>query len=163
MPLTDETTEERTDELMRVLNSTPIVDGTRLDLLDAAGGVVGDGVREARAALQAVVRRDAPATILQPLLAGVTQQPVVGEDGVDWKTDAEQARAHSVALILAWDHVTRTLPGRLRPCANPECSLFFLDRSRGGAGRWCSMAACGNRAKARRHYERHRQTHHTKN
>ncbi|MEU1163642.1 CGNR zinc finger domain-containing protein [Streptomyces sp. NPDC005921] len=48
------------------------------------------------------------------------------------------------------------MPGRLRPCANPECRLFLLDRSKGNSARWCSMAVCGNRMKARRHYRRTR-------
>ncbi|MFD6891732.1 CGNR zinc finger domain-containing protein [Streptomyces sp. NPDC059957] len=48
-------------------------------------------------------------------------------------------------------------PERIRPCANPECILHFYDISKNGTRRWCSMAACGNRAKANRHYARHSQ------
>jgi predicted RNA-binding Zn ribbon-like protein len=40
---------------------------------------------------------------------------------------------------------------RLRECANPECSLLFLDTSRAGARRWCSMSACGSRDKMQRY------------
>ncbi|MFC4033642.1 CGNR zinc finger domain-containing protein [Streptomyces polygonati] len=36
---------------------------------------------------------------------------------------------------------------RLRPCASPICGAFFLDHSRPGARRWCSMDTCGSRAK----------------
>jgi predicted RNA-binding Zn ribbon-like protein len=36
---------------------------------------------------------------------------------------------------------------RVRACAGDGCSLLFLDTSRGGDRRWCSMASCGNRAK----------------
>jgi predicted RNA-binding Zn ribbon-like protein len=46
---------------------------------------------------------------------------------------------------------------RLRCCANEQCRWVFVDDSRGGTRRWCSMSACGNRAKARRHYRRHKQ------
>ncbi|WP_406088147.1 CGNR zinc finger domain-containing protein [Streptomyces virginiae] len=49
-------------------------------------------------------------------------------------------------------------PGRIRKCANPPCPLHFLDTSRKGQRRWCSMAVCGNRAKARRHRTRHDRT-----
>jgi predicted RNA-binding Zn ribbon-like protein len=35
----------------------------------------------------------------------------------------------------------------VRRCEGPGCKLLFLDRSRGQARRWCSMAVCGNRAK----------------
>jgi len=47
-------------------------------------------------------------------------------------------------------------PERLKVCAGPGCILHFYDTSRSGRRQWCSMAACGNRAKARRHYERGR-------
>ena len=42
--------------------------------------------------------------------------------------------------------------GRVRICRN--CRWLFLDRSRNGSRRWCDMAVCGNRQKARRHYRR---------
>lgn len=44
----------------------------------------------------------------------------------------------------------------LRECANPECGWLFVDRSRRKNRRWCEMKECGNRAKARRYYRRHR-------
>lgn len=43
-------------------------------------------------------------------------------------------------------------PG-IRGCAGQGCSLLFLDTSRAGRRRWCSMAACGNRAKVARFRE----------
>jgi predicted RNA-binding Zn ribbon-like protein len=36
---------------------------------------------------------------------------------------------------------------RIQACANPECRVLFVDRSRPGTRRWCSMETCGNRAK----------------
>ncbi|MER7492408.1 CGNR zinc finger domain-containing protein [Streptomyces pharetrae] len=47
-----------------------------------------------------------------------------------------------------------TAPDRIRPCAHEACVLHFFDTSRNGTRRWCSMAVCGNRAKASRHYAR---------
>ena len=45
-----------------------------------------------------------------------------------------------------------TLPReRLRSC--PRCGWLFLDTSRGGKRRWCSMRTCGNREKVSRHRE----------
>jgi predicted RNA-binding Zn ribbon-like protein len=35
----------------------------------------------------------------------------------------------------------------LKACEGPTCTLLFIDRTRGTARRWCSMAVCGNRAK----------------
>ncbi|MFJ1707796.1 CGNR zinc finger domain-containing protein [Kitasatospora sp. NPDC088346] len=43
---------------------------------------------------------------------------------------------------------------RIKACAHPSCILHFFDTSQNGRRRWCSMAVCGNRAKAARHYEK---------
>ncbi len=43
---------------------------------------------------------------------------------------------------------------RVSECEAADCGWLFLDRSRNRSRRWCDMSACGNRAKARRHYER---------
>jgi predicted RNA-binding Zn ribbon-like protein len=45
---------------------------------------------------------------------------------------------------------------RIRNCANPGCSLMFIDHSRPGRRRWCSMERCGNRAKTARYRNRRR-------
>lgn len=45
---------------------------------------------------------------------------------------------------------------RLKMCAGDRCGWLFVDRSRNRRRRWCEMAVCGNRAKARRHYARQR-------
>ncbi|MCE7079882.1 CGNR zinc finger domain-containing protein [Streptomyces sp. ST2-7A] len=55
-----------------------------------------------------------------------------------------------------WLRLLVDRPERVRPCANPDCVLHFHDTSKNGTRRWCSMAGCGNRAKARRHHARRR-------
>ncbi|WP_299958828.1 CGNR zinc finger domain-containing protein [uncultured Modestobacter sp.] len=156
--------------LLDLLNTTPVVDGVQRDLLDGDPGRAwlrdhgGDGsaaeqqaTRTARNALQAVARGDEPARSLAPLLSDVRLAPAIGDDGISWiPTDVPPARGLAVRAVLAWDAVRRTHPGRLRPCANDECALFLLDRSKPNRARWCSMATCGNRMKARRHHERTR-------
>jgi predicted RNA-binding Zn ribbon-like protein len=42
----------------------------------------------------------------------------------------------------------------VRMCEAPECAWLFLDQSRNRTRRWCDMKVCGNRQKARRHYQR---------
>ncbi len=42
----------------------------------------------------------------------------------------------------------------VRECAAAACNWLFMDFSRNHSRRWCDMKSCGNRAKARRHYER---------
>ncbi len=36
---------------------------------------------------------------------------------------------------------------RVKVCARPGCGALFVDRTRTGSRRWCSMATCGNRVK----------------
>jgi predicted RNA-binding Zn ribbon-like protein len=57
--------------------------------------------------------------------------------------------ALAAAEIAAYAH-----PDRLRTCVAAECTKWFLDTSKGGRRRWCSMATCGNRSKAARFRER---------
>jgi predicted RNA-binding Zn ribbon-like protein len=45
-------------------------------------------------------------------------------------------------------------PARLRRCASDRCERWFIDTSKGGRRKWCSMATCGNRAKASKHRRR---------
>jgi len=45
-------------------------------------------------------------------------------------------------------------PDRIRRCDSEACGRWFVDTSKGGRRRWCSMATCGNRAKAARHRSR---------
>jgi predicted RNA-binding Zn ribbon-like protein len=43
---------------------------------------------------------------------------------------------------------------QVKACEGPTCTLMFADHTRGHARRWCSMAACGNRAKQAAHRTR---------
>ncbi|GCD92967.1 CGNR zinc finger domain-containing protein [Embleya hyalina] len=158
------------DTLLDLLNSRPLVDGEEQDALGdpAEGGRWarergGDGslaelalLREARDVLQDVVRGKRPPTALSPLLEGVRRIPELTSDGLRWALETPPHARPAVEAVLAWAATEKQLPGRLRPCANDECRLFLLDRSRANRARWCSMAVCGNREKARRHYERTR-------
>jgi predicted RNA-binding Zn ribbon-like protein len=53
--------------------------------------------------------------------------------------------------------VTGPLAGRVRECGRPDCALLFVDTSRPGRRRWCSMGTCGNRTKTAA-YRRRRRT-----
>lgn len=56
------------------------------------------------------------------------------------------------ALSLLQPAISR----RIRICAN--CNWLFVDRSRNSSRMWCDMKVCGNRQKAKRHYNRHRRS-----
>jgi predicted RNA-binding Zn ribbon-like protein len=150
--------------LVDLLNTTPVVDGVATDLLAdaptarswlrARGGDRADDldvVRQVRDTLQQVVWGESAPEALATYLSDVRQVPNLTADGLTWALAGADWAAR---VVLAWGAVEAEAPGRLRPCANEECRLFLLDRSRGGTGRWCSMSGCGNRMKARRHYRR---------
>jgi predicted RNA-binding Zn ribbon-like protein len=59
------------------------------------------------------------------------------------------AVAASAAQLLSSDDLSL-----VKACQNPQCVLFFYDTTKNHARRWCSMAACGNRAKVAAHYQR---------
>jgi len=56
----------------------------------------------------------------------------------------------------AADLLTGLDTARVKICGNPTCGWLFLDTTRNGSRRWCDMAGCGNRAKAKRFYSRNR-------
>lgn len=71
----------------------------------------------------------------------------LGENRGGSKPSLAAAALHSaVALAFSEDR------GRLGECGN--CGWLFLDRTRNRSKRWCTSHLCGNRAKAKRHYER---------
>jgi len=67
--------------------------------------------------------------------------------------DSFLAPLHRVAHAAA-ELLTSCDLDRVRECASDHCDWLFLDRSRNRSRRWCSMETCGNRSKARRHYDR---------
>lgn len=84
---------------------------------------------------------------------------VAADAGFEWDWSGRQARlervlwpvAQSAAELLVSDELAR-----VKTCDNHTCAWLFLDRSKNGRRRWCDMAVCGNRAKARRYRNRHR-------
>jgi predicted RNA-binding Zn ribbon-like protein len=50
--------------------------------------------------------------------------------------------------------LTDTDWSQVRHCEGATCTLWFYDRTKSHRRRWCSMAACGNREKARKHRQR---------
>lgn len=47
---------------------------------------------------------------------------------------------------------------RIRECDGGGCAILFVDASRAGDRRWCSMAACGNKAKVAEFRRRRRES-----
>lgn len=128
---------------------------------DAAEDGLTDDVRSVRehawAVFDAVARRrpvptDSFGALLERSGAGVraghlgTIDAGLDHLAADWAAPG----AIPTALSLLAVHALFTLPAeRVRACG--RCGWLFLDSSRGGRRRWCSMSTCGNREKATRH------------
>lgn len=76
-------------------------------------------------------------------------------NGYAWRLPAPGPTAPSLLAPVLWsagDLLIGEASKRLRLCSNDKCLYLFIDNSRSSARRWCDMKACGNRAKAHRHY-----------
>jgi predicted RNA-binding Zn ribbon-like protein len=58
--------------------------------------------------------------------------------------------SRSAADLLTSDQDHRLV----RQCGGVDCNWLFVDTTRNRSRQWCSMRSCGNRQKARRHYQR---------
>lgn len=92
------------------------------------------------------------------LSKGMAGLCVVEQQGTfAWAWNQEEARLDRVLFPVARAAATLlTSPdlARARKCAGDGCGWLFIDKSRNQSRRWCDMSDCGNRAKARRHYQR---------
>ena len=94
-------------------------------------------------------------------LRGAPLRNAIARDGDSFRWLVEEMRASTGSFLapVLWS-VGDLLVGpqleKLRECSNEKCLWLFLDDSKNGTRRWCSMQSCGNRAKAQRHYLRHK-------
>jgi len=84
--------------------------------------------------------------VLNRIAASPAAAAVLGVDGqAQWQGSAAGLLAslarEAVHLFGGED------AAHVRQCQSPTCTLFFVDTSRSGDRRWCSMSACGNKAK----------------
>ena len=147
-----------------LLDTEFVVEGEPVDLLAApgpcaawrhhalgpeAGAAGADGDRDGPVPPEA---RDA----LDRVLARGRVRRSLGPDGRPAATVEVADPAWRPAVLAAYDllDILAEHPDRIRQCEHDKCVLWFLDTSRNGTRRWCTMARCGNRAKAERHYRR---------
>jgi len=129
-----------------------------------SGDRVTEQVREGRERLHRVVQpiatgaEPAPADVdvLRTwLLEALGRSRLATVMPLEWATGLGSLRDLPDALALhAWHLLDQEDPRRLRQCQDRECGWLFLDRTRNASRIWCSSADCGNRTRARRHYER---------
>lgn len=118
-------------------------------LRDALGKLLGQGVSPDRRSLSKITRYlgDSPQTwtlrrdgdrfalALRPVHPG-------------WPA-VITAVAASYAKLLATGDIRR-----VRQCANPDCSFWFVDDTRNASRRWCDVKICGNMLKVREYRAR---------
>jgi predicted RNA-binding Zn ribbon-like protein len=83
-----------------------------------------------------------------------------GHGALHWQQRRRWRTSEALLLPIAeaiGDLVCRKDFILVRRCEGPTCTLWFHDVSKSHARRWCSMAVCGNRAKAAAHRARARQ------
>ncbi|MFI1471472.1 CGNR zinc finger domain-containing protein [Streptomyces wuyuanensis] len=89
--------------------------------------------REALDLVNAAARRPAPV-------------PQLTDAGRSVEATVRQALSHvarDAVAVLGGSEVPL-----LKECANPDCTQFYIDRSRGARREWCKMDPCGNKIKA---------------
>jgi predicted RNA-binding Zn ribbon-like protein len=58
-------------------------------------------------------------------------------------------------VAIVHDSIAQGTWSRLKACREHDCEWAFYDHTKNRSGAWCSMQACGNRAKARTFRQRH--------
>jgi predicted RNA-binding Zn ribbon-like protein len=112
-------------------------------------------LRDARDALAAVIADANAVEPINALLDRGRSRLMMEDDGPAEHDDVAQPEWRAPwACLRSYLRLVQTAPGRVRKCANPICLLHFYDNSHTRERRWCSMAVCGNRFKARRHRNR---------
>lgn len=76
----------------------------------------------------------------------------IGPDGLPSGDPSQPVRFEAALAVSALALLANRAWEKIRIC--PNCNWLFLDRSRNASRLWCDMSVCGNRSKAKRHYER---------
>ncbi|VWD23687.1 CGNR zinc finger domain-containing protein [Burkholderia contaminans] len=79
------------------------------------------------------------------------------DGGYTWRIGEARATLAGLLSPVLWSAIDLLGGARLakvKRCANDACQWLFIDDSKNGSRRWCSMSSCGNRAKAYRHYHK---------
>ena len=150
--------DEQTSALLKAADDQPAAAQAALervvDLRDACFGLVTAAARKQPLGRQdlAVLNRHLDEAMQARRLAAAEGEGARWEwrlppGSLDWM---RYPLALATAELLTSDQVAR-----IRECDG--CYWLFLDTSRNGKRRWCNMKICGNREKARRHYQRSKQ------
>jgi predicted RNA-binding Zn ribbon-like protein len=93
---------------------------------------------------------------LQHAMTATILEPAPGGYLLGWPATDQLDQMLWPVVRSAADLLTSPSLDRLGECDGQGCGWLFVDTSKAGRRRWCSMTICGNRAKASRHSERAR-------
>jgi predicted RNA-binding Zn ribbon-like protein len=132
-------------ELRRALATRELLYALFVDRVNDRGGSDADLRRLASLAAEAY-----RAAILEP----------AGDGRLAWRwSRSELATIRHVAVTAAVDLLSSHSLAALKQCPGDHCGWFFLDTTKRGNRRWCSMSECGQDAKnARRRAPHHRRS-----
>ncbi|MFF8813943.1 CGNR zinc finger domain-containing protein [Streptomyces pactum] len=100
--------------------------------------------------------RPADLAVLNETAAGPPLVPELTGDGERaWVRPVTAAQLLATVARDAVDLFSGPYADRIRECGSDNCYLIFVDTSRPGRRRWCSMQRCGNRHKVRALRARH--------
>ncbi|HZR76956.1 CGNR zinc finger domain-containing protein [Bradyrhizobium sp.] len=99
---------------------------------------------------------DAARKTLNRVASGAAAVPLLQADG----SMCLEGTASALIVTLAREAVQlfSDAVDLIRQCQSPTCTIYFVDTSRRGDRRWCSMLACGNKAKVREFRKRQRES-----
>ena len=104
---------------------------------------------EELAALNRLMAREAPRS-----------EVVATDDGLKIVERWHLSSADSIIALIA-SHIatliTQESPDLLKTCAGPDCTLWFIDRTKAHRRVFCSPTTCGNRAKVAAFRQRQRE------
>jgi predicted RNA-binding Zn ribbon-like protein len=95
---------------------------------------------------------------LRPFMASAHLSLEVNPDqGLELRpVSPEDAGPIASLLAIVYEAQVRGTWPRLRACRKASCRFAYFDQTKNASRAWCSMATCGNQAKAQRRRERER-------
>lgn len=128
----------------------------RPPVVDEAGLAQARALREAIYGVVNAVRQGTPPdpahlTVLNRWAGEKPLAHALGPDGrkADWVPDQPLSAALATIACDAVDLLAGEWVARIGECARADCTVLFVDTSRPGRRRWCSMNRCGNHQKKR--------------
>ena len=90
-------------------------------------------------------------------LAVLSRARLVGKPGsFEWELPAQAGVDALLLPVLTSALELLQTPARIRRCPGDNCGWLFIDETKNGSRKWCSMDPCGSRDKMRRYRSRKR-------